>query len=121
MPISFKKGSGGKEKEIISEPKELRTYNGRDYVLEESITGDVALIKAWKADKLGNLVFRKNARNFNSDMGTAAKLVVAEVEEIVEVGEIDPDHVHLPSVFVHRVYKPEVVPEKHIERPRWNK
>ncbi|KRX06369.1 hypothetical protein PPERSA_04982 [Pseudocohnilembus persalinus] len=120
MPITFKPGSNGKVKGQLSKPKELRQFNGRDYILEESIFGDVALIKAWKADTLGNLVYRGNARNFNADMVTAAKLVIVEVEEIVEVGELDPNEIHTPAVYVDRIYKPEPY-EKVIERPRYTK
>ena len=75
------------------------------YILEESITGDFALIKAWKADKSGNLLFRKSARNFNAPMAKAAKCTIVEVEEIVEVGEIGPDEVHVPGVYVDRIIK----------------
>lgn len=120
MPISWEKGSKGTVKNVVSEPKELRTFKGREYVLEETIFADVAIIKAWKGDKIGNLVFRGNARNFNQDMAMGAKLVIAEVEEIVEVGELHPDNVHVPSAFVDRVYKPEVPYKKVIEKPRWN-
>ena len=84
MTIKYK--SGGKEAEIMSKPKERRRFNGRDYILEESLFADVALVKAWKGDILGNLVYRSTARNFNQDMATAAKLVIAEVEQLVEPG-----------------------------------
>lgn len=100
--------------EISSKPKELRNFNGKDYVMEESIVGDYALIKAWKADSTGNLVFRKSARNFNPDVATAGKVCIVEVEEIVPVGSFDPDHIHLPSVYVHRIIKAEQN-EKRIE------
>lgn len=91
--------------EISGEPKNVMQFNGRNYVLETAITGDFALVKAWKADKIGNLVFRKSARNFNPVMCKAAKISIAEVEEIVEIGELDPDHIHLPGIFVDRIVK----------------
>ncbi|EGR31520.1 hypothetical protein IMG5_107390 [Ichthyophthirius multifiliis] len=103
--IKYMKGS--KESEIISEPKERRNFHGKDYIMEKSIKGDFALIKAQKADKYGNLVFNRSSRNFNVDMGTAANIVIAEVEEIVENGQIEPDYVHLPGVFVNRIFKSE--------------
>lgn len=89
----------------IAEGKEIRQFAGRDYVLEKGITGDFAFVKAWKGDKFGNLVFRKTARNFNPMIATAGKITVAEVEELVEVGELDPDQVHTPGVFVQRIFK----------------
>jgi 3-oxoacid CoA-transferase subunit A len=82
--------------------------------MEESISGDFAFVKAWKADTTGNLVFRKSARNFNPDVATAGKICIAEVEEIVPVGSLDPDQIHLPSVYVHRIIKAEQN-EKRIE------
>jgi 3-oxoacid CoA-transferase subunit A len=87
----------------VSEGKEEREYNGRRYILEEAITGDFALVKAWKADKYGNLVFRKTARNFNPLVAVAGKVTVVEVEEIVEPGELDPDQIHTPGIYVNRV------------------
>ncbi|XP_040564089.1 succinyl-CoA:3-ketoacid coenzyme A transferase 1, mitochondrial [Lepeophtheirus salmonis] len=89
--------------DISSKAREERQFNGNNYIMEEAITGDFALVKAWKADKAGNLVFRKTAMNFNSPMCKAGKICIAEVEEIVDVGEIPPDHVHIPSIFVQRV------------------
>src|SRR3954453_9395008 len=97
-----------------SPKKEVREFEGRPYVLERAITGDYAIVKAWKADRFGNLVYRHTAMNFNPMMATAAKITIAEVEEIVEVGELDPDHVHTAGIFVHRVFKGEF--EKRIER-----
>lgn len=88
---------------IASKPREERVFNDRHYIMEESITGDFALIKAWKADRAGNLIFRKSARNFNAPMARAAKITIAEVEEIVETGEFVPEDIHIPSVFVDRV------------------
>jgi len=86
-----------------SEPRESRSFNGNNYIMEEAITGDFALVKAWKADKAGNLVFRKSARNFNPTMCKAAKVTIAEVEEIVENGELLPEDIHIPSVYVQKV------------------
>ncbi|XP_065069442.1 succinyl-CoA:3-ketoacid coenzyme A transferase 1, mitochondrial-like [Rhopilema esculentum] len=88
---------------IASKPREEREFNGRHYIMEEAIVGDFALIKAWKADRLGNLIFRKSARNFNAPMAKAAKVTIAEVEEIVETGEFRPEDIHIPSVYVDRV------------------
>ena len=89
-------------------------FNNRMYVMEESYTSDFALVKAWKADTMGNLIYRKTARNFNSMMATAGKIVVAEVEEIVPAGELDPDMIHTPGIYVNRVIKGEF--EKRIEQ-----
>ncbi len=89
----------------IAEGKEVRQFDGRDYILEKGIVGDFAFVKAWKGDKFGNLVFRKTARNFNPMIATAGKVTVAEVEELVEVGELDPDQIHTPGVFVQRIFK----------------
>ena len=100
---------------LVAQGKETREINGRHYVLEPSLTADFSLVRAWKADTYGNLVFRKTAMNFNPMMATAAKLTIAEVEEVVEVGELDPDHIHTPGIFVHRVVKGERY-EKRIER-----
>ena len=101
--------------EIYSKPKETREFNGQLYVMEEGIRADFALVHAHKADRFGNLVFRKTARNFNPACAMAGRICVAEVEEIVETGEIDPDAVHLPGIFVDRiVHNPD--PEKRIEQ-----
>lgn len=89
----------------IAEGKEIRNFDGRDFVLEKGIVGDFAFVKAWKGDKFGNLVFRKTARNFNPMVATAGKITVAEVEELVEVGEIEPDQVHTSGVYVQRIFK----------------
>lgn len=99
----------------IAEGKEVKVFDGKDYILEKGITADFALVKAWKADKLGNLVYRKTSRNFNPLAAMAGKITIAEVEEIVEVGELDPDHIHTPGVFVQRVLLGENY-EKRIER-----
>ena len=98
-----------------SEKKEIRAFDGRDYVLERAITGDFAIVKAWKGDRFGNLVYRNTAANFNPMMATAAKITIAEVEELVEVGSIDPDHVHTPGIYVQRVVHGQGY-EKRIER-----
>ncbi len=87
----------------VAEGKEIRNFGGRDYLLELPIKGDFALIKAWKADPWGNLVFRKTARNFNQPMAGAARVTIAEVEEIVPVGALDPDQIHVPSIYVSRL------------------
>lgn len=87
----------------VAEGKDQRAFNGRDYILEEAIVGDFAIVKAWKADRFGNLVFRKTARNFNPMAATAGKITVVEVEEIVEPGELDPDQIHTAGIYVNRV------------------
>ena len=100
---------------VVAEGKETREFDGRMYVMETALKADVSLVKAWKADKAGNLVFRKTARNFNPACAMAGKVCIAEVEEVVEVGAIDPDHVHLPGIYVDRiVHNP--TPEKRIEQ-----
>lgn len=109
FPTKFRKGTH--DPEILSKAKESRIFNGKKYILEETIYGDVALIKAFRADKRGNLQYRLSARNFNEDMATAAKVVIAEVEEIVEEGEIDPEIVHTPGLFVHYVVKSDGEPK----------
>lgn len=99
----------------IAEGKEVKVFDGKEYILEEGIVADFALVKAWKADKLGNLVYRKTSRNFNPLAAMSGKITIAEVEEIVEVGELDPDHIHTPGVFVQRVILGENY-KKRIER-----
>ena len=99
---------------LVAEGKEVKSFDGRDYLLERGIVGDFAMVAAWKADRLGNLVYRKSARNFNPMAATAGNITVAEVEELVEVGALDPESVHTPGVFVQRVV---VAPrQKRIER-----
>jgi 3-oxoacid CoA-transferase subunit A len=88
---------------LVAEGKEIRRFQGRDCVMEQAIVADFALVKAWKADRLGNLVFRKTARNFNPMAATCGKICIAEVEELVEVGVLDPDAIHTPGIFVHRL------------------
>jgi 3-oxoacid CoA-transferase subunit A len=100
---------------IVANGKETREFDGRTYVMERWIKGDFALVKAWKGDKWGNLVFRKTARNFNPMVATAARVTIAEVEHLVEVGELDPDQIHVPSIFVKRIFEGEDH-EKRIER-----
>jgi len=92
---------------LVAEGKETRDFDGRHYVLERGIVGDYALVKAWKADPFGNLIFRKTARNFNPMMATAGKITIAEVEEIVDYGDLDPDSIHTPGIFVQHVLKGE--------------
>ncbi len=100
---------------IVGENKETREFDGRLYVMERALEADFAFIKAWKGDKWGNLVYRKTARNFNPMMATAANVTIAEVEHLVEVGELDPDSIHTPSVYVKRIFQGELF-EKRIER-----
>src|SRR5271154_5292292 len=100
---------------IVAQGKETREFDGRTYVMERGLKADFALVKAWKGDKEGNLVYRKTARNFNPMMATAAKVTVAEVEHLVEVGDLDGDSIHTPSVYVKRIFQGELY-EKRIER-----
>jgi len=100
---------------IVAEGKETRDFDGRAFVMERALKADFAFIKAWKGDRWGNLVYRKTARNFNPMMATAATVTIAEVEHLVEVGELDPDMVHTPSVFVKRIFQGAVF-ERRIER-----
>lgn len=100
---------------VIAEGKEVREFNGKDYILEESLTADVALVKAYKADKAGNLIFRKTAQNFNPVCAMAGKITIAEVEQIVEIGDLDPDEIHLPGIYVNRIVL-NASPEKRIEQ-----
>ena len=100
---------------VVANGKELREFNGRTYLLETALVADYALVKAWRGDRLGNLVYRKTARNFNPMMATAGKITVAEVEELVEPGDIDPDHIITPGIYVTRIVQGEKY-EKRIER-----
>lgn len=100
---------------VIAEGKESRFFDGKEYILENTLTADVALVKAYKADKAGNLVFRKTARNFNPECAVAGKFTVVEVEQVVEIGEIDPDDIHLPGIYVNRIII-NATPEKRIEQ-----
>ncbi|WIO74718.1 CoA transferase subunit A [Porticoccaceae bacterium LTM1] len=98
----------------IGEGKEVREFNGRNYILEESVTGDFAIVKGWKADRYGNVIYRHTAQNFNPMAATAGKITVVEVEEIVEPGELDPSQIHTPGIYVNRVIKGTF--EKRIEQ-----
>jgi 3-oxoacid CoA-transferase A subunit len=100
IPAFYTKTGVGTE---VAKGKETKVFDGHEYVMERGLFGDLALVKAWKGDAAGNLVYRKAARNFNPMMATAARLCVAEVEELVPVGAIDPDHVHTPGIFVKRI------------------
>lgn len=99
---------------VIAEGKEVKTFRGEDYILEEGIYADLSIVKAWKADDTGNLVFHKTARNFNPPAAMCGKVCVVEVEEIVPRGSLDPDHIHLPGIYVHRIIQGEH--EKRIEQ-----
>ncbi|MCA0938918.1 CoA transferase subunit A [Yangia mangrovi] len=99
---------------VVAEGKEVKNFRGEDYILEEGIFADLSIVKAWKADTTGNCVFRKTARNFNPPAAMCGKICVMEVEEIVQPGELDPDHIHLPGIFVHRIIQGEH--EKRIEQ-----
>jgi 3-oxoacid CoA-transferase subunit A len=100
---------------VVADGKETREFDGRPYIMERALKADFAFVKAWKGDKWGNLIYRKTARNFNPMMATAAKVTVAEVEHLVDPGELDPDTVHTPSVYVKRVFQGETF-EKRIEK-----
>jgi len=112
IPAFFTKTGVGT---IVAEGKDLREFDGETYVMERALNPDVALVKAYKADKSGNLVFRRTARNFNPAAAMAGKVTVVEVEHLVETGEIDPDDVHLPGIYVHRIVV-NANPEKRIEK-----
>ena len=100
---------------LIAEGKEERAFNGKPYILENSLTADIALVKAYKADTAGNLIFRKTAQNFNPVCAMAGKVCIVEVEEIVEIGALDPDQIHLPGIYVNRIVL-NANPEKRIEQ-----
>ncbi|GHA66665.1 succinyl-CoA--3-ketoacid-CoA transferase [Formosimonas limnophila] len=112
IPAFFTKTGVGT---LVAEGKETREFNGETYIMERALTADVALVKAWKADKSGNLIYRRTARNFNPMVATAGKITVVEVEEIVENGTFDPDDVHTPGIFVQRIVL-NATPEKRIEQ-----
>ena len=112
IPAFFTKTGVGT---LVAEGKELREFDGEQYVMERSLVADVSLVKAYMADRAGNLVYRKTARNFNPNVAMAGKITIVEVEHLVEIGEIDPDHVHTPSIFVHRIVV-NAHPEKRIEQ-----
>ncbi|ORX82361.1 succinyl-coa:3-ketoacid CoA transferase [Basidiobolus meristosporus CBS 931.73] len=114
VPIKYS-NDGKRTPVIVSQPREAREFNGVNYIMEEAITGDYALVKAWKGDEFGNLVFKGSARNFNPAMARAGRITIAEVEEIVPVGTLKPDEIHLPGIYVQRLVKGEKY-EKRIER-----
>jgi len=111
IPAFFVPAGFGTE---VAEGKEVREYNGKPHILELGLTADFAIVKAWKGDKSGNLIFHHTANNFNQPMATAGKITIAEVDELVEVGELDPNQIHLPGVFVKRIFQ-GVDYEKRIE------
>ena len=112
IPAFFTKTGVGT---IVADGKEIREFNGQKYVMELALNPEVSLVKAWKADKSGNLMFRRTARNFNPNVAQAGRITVVEVEEIVETGSFDPDSIHLPGIFVHRIVL-NAHPEKRIEQ-----
>lgn len=112
IPAFFTKTGVGTK---VAEGKEVREFDGVEYLMERSLTADVSLVKAYKADKVGNLIFNKTARNFNPDVATAGKICVVEVEELVEIGELDPDSIHLSGIYVHRIVV-NANPQKRIEQ-----
>lgn len=112
MPAIFTPAGVGTE---VAEGKEIRNFNGKDYLMEYAFEADFALVKAWKGDTVGNLVFRSTSRNFNPVMAMAGKITIAEVEELVEAGELDPDQIHTPGVYVHRIFEGKNY-EKRIEQ-----
>jgi 3-oxoacid CoA-transferase subunit A len=118
IPAFFTKTGVGT---LVAEGKEVREFDGESYVMERGLTADLSIVKAWKGDAEGNLVYRKTARNFNPIMATASKVTVAEVEHLVEIGELDPDQIHTPGIYVDRIFHGAVY-EKRIEqattRPR---
>jgi 3-oxoacid CoA-transferase subunit A len=112
MPVVFTPAGVGTE---VAEGKEVREFNGKKYLMEEAFNADFALVKAWKGDAMGNLVFRSTARNFNPMMAMAGKITIVEVEELVPLGALDPDHIHTPGIYVHRIFQ-GVNYEKRIEQ-----
>jgi 3-oxoacid CoA-transferase subunit A len=112
IPAFFTPAGYGTE---VAEGKETREYNGKTYILENALTADFAIVKAWKGDRFGNLIFKGTARNFNPVMAMAGKITIAEVEELVEPGELDPNFIHTPGIFVQRIFKGNSY-EKRIEQ-----
>jgi len=102
MPAIYTPAGVGTE---VAEGKEVRNFNGKDYLLEHAFDIDYSIVKAWKGDTQGNLIFRMTSRNFNPLIAMAGKITIAEVEELVPAGELDPDHIHLPGIYVHRIFK----------------
>ncbi len=112
MPAIYTPAGVGTE---VAEGKEVRNFNGKDYLMEMAFDADFALVKAWKGDTAGNLIFRSTSRNFNPIMAMAGKITIAEVEELVEPGELNPDHIHTPGIYVHRIFQGKNY-EKRIEQ-----
>lgn len=112
MPAIFTPAGVGTE---VAEGKEVRNFNGKDYLLEMAFEADFSIVKAWKGDKFGNIIFKETARNFNGVMAQAGKINIVEVEELVEIGELDPNFIHVPGIFVHRIFQGENY-EKRIEQ-----
>lgn len=112
MPAIFTPAGVGTE---VADGKEMRNFNGKDYLMETAFEADFAIVKAWKGDTAGNLIYRSTARNFNPVMAMAGKITIAEVEEIVEAGALDPDHIHTPGIYVHRIFQGRSY-EKRIEQ-----
>ncbi|MDP2413686.1 CoA transferase subunit A [Daejeonella sp.] len=112
MPAIFTPAGVGTE---VAEGKEVRNFNGKDYLMEMAFDADFAIVKAWKGDTAGNLIFRSTARNFNPVMAMAGKITIAEVEQLVEIGELDPDQIHTPGIYVHRIFQGKNY-EKRIEQ-----
>ncbi len=112
MPAVFLQAGYGTE---VAEGKEVREFNGKQYLMEMAFDSDFAIVKAWKGDKMGNLVFKDTARNFNPLMAMAGKITIAEVEELVEPGELDPNYIHTPGIYVHRIFQGKDY-EKRIEQ-----
>jgi 3-oxoacid CoA-transferase subunit A len=112
MPAIFTPAGIGTE---VAEGKEVRNFNGKDYLMELAFEADFAIVKAWKGDTMGNLIYRSTARNFNPVMAMAGKVTIAEVEELVQPGELDPDQIHTPGIYVHRIFQGKDY-EKRIEQ-----
>lgn len=112
MPVIYTPAGVGTE---VAEGKETRVFKGKEYLMEEAFEADFAIVKAWKGDTAGNLIYRLTARNFNPLMAMAGKVTIAEVEELVPVGELDPDHIHTPGIYVHRIFQGDSY-EKRIEQ-----
>lgn len=112
MPAIFTPAGVGTE---VAEGKEVRNFNGKDYLMEMAFDADFAIVKAWKGDTMGNLIYKDTARNFNPLMAMAGKITIAEVEELVPAGQLDPNHIHTPGIFVHRIFQ-GVQYEKRIEQ-----
>jgi 3-oxoacid CoA-transferase subunit A len=112
IPAFYTKTGAGT---IVADCKEIKVFDGQEYIMEKSLFADISIIRAWKVDKEGNMIFRKTSRNFNPIMATAAKITIVESEEIVEVGDLDPENIHTPGIFAHRIFKAKNL-EKRIEQ-----